>query len=337
MKFNGRFLALFFPMMNLCIRHIDGEEGAGGSPEDTGGASVAQDRFGDDVPLNDSKDTSPAAEQGASNEKGNDDEGTKGRESSEEQAPAFSEEDLLNDLSPEESSEAKAARLEREYGASSTEAKRLNAENKAYVKALESQGLKVSVKDGEVNFIPTEKYSEKSAKLSVKVEDLSAAAIEAFESGDIEQIQPEIDKLLASATQKLVRAQPTLLKEAPQLSDERKASAYAHLESEKGVFNQPKHENFAENKSLVEAFVNHPARPQALRDLFASNPELVAEMVNNTINAYKSRRTNGTKAAQAANEKKANEGRESAATGTHSEGNTREASRGATGVYNRYD
>jgi myosin heavy subunit len=285
MKFYGRFLKMYFPILNLCVCRIDGDEEGGGAE-----AAPAQvDRFGNEASPDTGKvEQDPGDEQAASGKE-------TGEEGKGEQAPAkaqdpavVSDDDLMAALNPEESPEAKAKRLERDYSASSAEAKRLNGEQKAIKAALESQGLKLSIKDGRIDLVPTDKYSDKPAKLEFKVKDLSAEQVEALESGDVSEIEAKVlSKLAEKAVSTLVRPVPTREKEAPTLSEEKKAAVYEQLASIKDEFDMPKHENLTENKKHIEAFINHPARDQALRDAFAAAPEVMAALVNSHINAVK--------------------------------------------------
>lgn len=333
---NGRFL--HFGIFNSLIhsafpRFIVEDEGGGGEV----------DRFGEEVPPDEGKtaEAAPDAEKVAELEKGKVDEGTEKPAPSEEKAPVVADEDLLNELNPEESPEAKLKRIDRDYAASSKESQRLSAKDKAVAKFFEEQGIDIKItKDAKgnitgVNTLANDKYSADAAKLNVKISDLPVDQKEALESGDLDQIQTVIEKIEAKYKSALVRAQPTLDKEPPHLSEERKASVFERMETAKDVFDKPKHENFAENKKQIEAFINHPARSQALRDLFATDPEAAAELVNSHINSVKARLIGRATAAKVASDKKEKEAQGKTAASVDSEGNTSEAGKSSGYTFDR--
>lgn len=276
-------------------------------------------------------DTPATGQETVTEEKAGEEGKTDGEPAVEAQAPVVSDEDLESALSPEESPAEKAARLERDYSASSKEAKRLNGERKALESALAGQGLKLIVKDGKADLIATEKYSSdgKPFEANISLKDISVSDLESLESGDIAEIQKVFDKLagriVEDANRKLVRAAPTREKEAPVLSEERKATAFSHLAEAKDEFDMPKHENFEQNSKHIEAFINNPARPQVIRDAFAEAPELVAALVNSYINGVREGVIKRGEAAKAAKEQKEKEAREKAGAGITDEGTVSKA------------
>lgn len=309
---------IYMPMLGMMKLNLDDE--GGGS--DDGGAAELDAMFGtndstasldggkaDDAP-DGGKDASGGEEGGKAD----------GAPPDDGKAPVVSDEDLEKALSPEESPEEKAARLERDYKASSTEAQRLNAEKKAIAKSLEEQGLKLVVKNGKAELIPTEKYTPDGRPLEVKISDMSAADQEALESGDLAEIQKVIDKVVSDARSKLVRPAPTLEKEPATISPERKESVFSSLEAMTDELGNPKHPDFAMNRKFIETYINNPANPQALRDAFAAAPEAVAVLVNSHINSTRQALIKRTEAAKAASEKKEKEARQKASRGIEDDG-----------------
>ena len=232
----------------------------------------------------------------------------------EEENVGVSEEELEKALVAEESQKSKLERLERDYGASSKEAKRLSTERKTIDAALAEQGLKLVIKGDKLDLIPTEKYSKDGKPYEpekIDLNKLSVADIDALESGDVSEIQKVFDKLLSSVAEnakaKLVRAEPTRDKEAPTISQEKIDSVFDYLANAKDELDMQKHENIATNRKLIENYINNSAQPQALREAFAQAPETVAALVNSYINATRQALIKRAEAAKSAAEKKAQE------------------------------
>ena len=287
---HGRFLPFNFlsikSIMDLCVRSIDGDKGGG--DEKTPEEAALDAMFPTESPTDESNaDTNAAApESGATDEgeKSNGEEGEKDKEPSEEQPPEVTDDELLESLSAEESTEAKVERLERERKASSTEAKRLKAENKAMIEGLEEQGLKTIVKDGKLKLVPTEKYSAEAGEFTADLSKLSTADQDALESGDLDEVSKVVGKLVEKAKEAFVRAQPNLEKEPVTLSDERKASVFENMEGAKLLNGEPKYEGFGKNKAVIERMIADPARKEAVRQAFAEDPEFMAGLLNLLVN-----------------------------------------------------
>jgi hypothetical protein len=316
MKNYGRFLNMLFPMRNLLVLSIEGDEG-GGSDD---GTAELDKMFSNEQASSDDGKAGEAP--GGGKDVSGGESGTKAdvQPSDKEKADVFTDDDLEKALSPVEAPEEKAARLERDYSASSKEAQRLNGEKKAIAKALEDQGLKLVVKDGKADLIPTGKYSADGKPFEVKISKMSAEDQEALESGDLSEIQKVIDKVVDDARNKLVRPAPTREKEPSLISEEKVEAVFNSLAEAKDELDVSKHLNFKENEKHIRSFINNSARPQALRDAFAEAPEVIAALVNSHINAVKEGLRNRAEAVKAANEKKAKEARSSAGRGVEDEG-----------------
>jgi hypothetical protein len=276
-------------------RFVDGDEGGGAEPD------PIDTLFPEAAPVEDGKaEEAPVIDASAEEDKGKGEEGKETADPSKEQEAAASDDELLAESTSEESADAKSERLERDLGASSKEARRLSVKDKAYTKALEAQGLKVSEVDGEIQFVPTDKYSDKAVITEVLIKDLPATAVDAFESGELDQIQPELDKLLKKQADSLVRAQPTLEKEPTTISPEKKASVFEHMKSAANVDDSPKHEKFELNQKFIEKVIQE----KKLDALFAENPEFVSELLNDYTNKLRSAVSAKNKAAKDATDKK---------------------------------
>jgi len=319
MKNYGRFLNMFLPILNLCVLHIE-EEGGGSSTGDESSKSELDKMFSSEPASSDDGKAEKAPDGGKDASGGESGKKADGQPSGKEKADGLSDEDIEKALSPTESPEEKAARLERDYSASSKEAQRLNGEKKAIAKALDDQGLKLVVKDGKAELIPTGKYSADGKPFEVKISKMSTEDQEALESGDLSEIQKVIDKVVDDARSKLVRPAPTREKEPSSISDEKVEAVFGSLAEAKDELDVPKHPNFKENEKHIRSFINNSARPQALRDAFAEAPEVIAALVNSHINAVKEGLRNRAEAVKAASEKKAKEARDKAGRGVEDEG-----------------
>ena len=335
----GRFLPFtFLNMISLagllgpCVRSFT---------EDGGGETF--DRLsGDDAASPDTGKAEEAAPDAGKDTSGDDDTGKgetddKGQESSQEQASEITDDELTAALEVGETPEAKTKRLEREYKASSTEAQRLSKETKAYAKALEAQGLKSIVKDGEVKFVPTDKYNDKAAKFGMKVSNLPIALQEAIESGDPEEAQKALDYVQEQARSAFVRAVPTLDKEPATISDERKATVFNHMETAKDVNDSPIYEKFGINKSHIESFINNPLCSPARREAFAADPEMMAGLVNAQLNVIRARLSKTKADAATALAEAEKSGRERANGSVDGSGTVVAKGGSSSSSYNRFD
>jgi len=303
---NGRFLPFEFNIMSfimsLCVRSLD--EDAGGVDASDGMDTL----FGEEPTISDNPSNTGTADSTISNsETSNSDDSNAQTEPPQGQSPEVSDDDITARLGAQESSETKMTRLERENKASAVEGKRFSSERKAIDAALEAQGLKLSVTDGKVNLIPNDKYGKDATSLSVKVSDLSASQQEALESGDLDQAQDVLNSILAKAKDAFVRAQPTLEKEPSRISDAQRESTYQGMESAVDVNNQPLHPQLSANKQHIDNLVNGPIAGDAVKAAFAENPEFMAMVMNNHINAVRATLAAEKSAAKSANDKKQSE------------------------------
>lgn len=313
MKKNGHFW-IFDLLMQVATPCRFAEEGEGGGAE----PNAADTIFGPSDPIDNGNpedpatadDATPDAEEQAAGEA--DDEPQE--PSDEEQLLDVDDDELSEALKGKESDEQKMERIKREYAASSTEAKRLNSELKALKGTLDKQGLKiVSGKDG-IELVPTEKYSDKAPVMEMDVSKLSVYDVEALESGDLQEIQEVVNKLLKKQASTLVRPTPTLEKEPPSISDERKASVFEQMAEAKNVDDSLKHDNLEKNRPHIEAEI----KDKNLEAAFAEQPEYIAGLVNMRINDLRAQLIAKKQAALKAAKKKESEGAELSKTGVQS-------------------
>ena len=314
MKKYGRLFGMSNPLIDMLIAcatpRYFAEEGDG-APAAPAEEPSDMDKLLGPAPDGDGNpNPDPAADASADADPSNPDTANEPTDPPDGQDPEVDDDELSTALKGDETAEAKLARLERDHGASSKEARRLGDTVKAYKKAFEAQGLKPVVKDGEVSFVPTEKYSDKPAITEVKLADLPTAKLEALESGDIEQMQPVIDELLKKQQESLVKPQPNLEKEPPAISDEQKAAVFEEMAAAVDVNDEPKHENFEKNQKHIEAAV----KDKGLEVAFAENPEFIAELMNMYINDLRAKLIAKKKAAAATVTKKETDAQTSTAT-----------------------
>lgn len=306
------------------IRYADGEEGAGGG-EEKSASQVALDEMFRKSPGDEAKPgQAPESSASGSEEKSESEEGEEDKEPPQGQAPEITDDDIAGALNPEESADAKVERLERDYSASSKEAKRLKNESKALNEALESQGLKVVIKDGKASLVATEKYSDQAASFDADLSKLSTADQEALESGDLEQVSGVVGKLIEKAKEAYVRAQPNLDREPISISDEKKSAVFESMAAAVDVNDQPKHENFSQNQKHIEGIINNSAVNESVREAFAAAPEFMSEVLNNHINAIRSKLEKGRAAKQQGVKDKEKEAEKSTATNVQDTGKKQE-------------
>ena len=104
------------------------------------------------------------------------------------------------------------------------------------------------------------------------------------------------------------------------ISEERKEAIFNSLAEAKDEFDVPKNPSFAENRKVIESYINNSARPEALREAFAAAPEEVAALVNSHINAVKAGLIERAKSVRNASDKKTEEARKKADQGMGDEG-----------------
>ncbi len=284
MKRYGRaFTTIFDPIIQAAFPLCFDGEGEGGPSVDEKmdaifGAAPGQtgNPTEENPPAPDPTATADAEEKGTTEEANK----AQPQPSEEEQPVEIDDDELMNELKGEESADAKLERITRERAASSKEAKRLGAENKALKSALEGQGLKIVVdKDGGVDFVPTEKYSGKTPVTELKLSDLPLEDVEDLESGDIDLIQSVFDKQLKKQAKSLTRALPTLEKEPIILSAEQCDSAFEHLSEMKDLDDTAKYPRMEKFRPHIEKQIEE----KGLGDAFAQNPEYIASLVYGEI------------------------------------------------------
>lgn len=237
------------------------------------------------------------------------------------QAPEIKDDELEKALGFSESPEEKVQRLERDYGASSAEAKRLNGEKKAIADALKDQGLKLSIKDGKVDFIPTDKYNDGAVSaFSVKVDKLSQEEQDILAAGDLGEIQKVINRIVDEVKSKAVRAAPTRDKEPAELSDERRDSVFKQMKEATDTLGEPKYQGFEKNIPLILRQISDPALPESVKEAFKQNPEFMAELLNARVQVIRLKLAEQAMKAAAEKTKKEEEARKAAEAKVESNG-----------------
>jgi hypothetical protein len=193
------------------------------------------------------------------------------------------EDDLKSALGMAESPEQKQQRLERDYAASSKEAKRLADESKKLIARLKDQGIDVANVNGVIDLVANSKYSKDASELEIKFKDLDEKSQELF----VESPDKAIKLVLERAKQAFVRAMPTLDRAPAQVSSEREAEAVNFLSKETWTDGSLKHGDLAENIGLIQQIMTAPDASKAFKEFAASEPEKVREYLNLKIRAAK--------------------------------------------------
>lgn len=314
----------------LCVRCIGEDEGGAAAVEDAPAdeAAFLDTMFGEEsqTPADASAEESEPSD-AASQKTNQDEEGGEGDDgSSKEQAVEISDEELESALSPEESPEKKTERLERDYKASSKEARRLKANEKAINELVKEQGLKLSIKDGKAHLVMTDKYKADES-VTVDISKMSDTVKDAFESGDIELIQPELDKIVNG----LVRPLPTLDKEPEVISPERLDSVFETMTSAKNVNDEPENPGLEANRKHIENLMDNPAMGEGWKVAMSQNPEQMVKIMNVYVNHLKAQLSAKKAAKKAENDNKKSEAKESSSASVDGGSTPKEAKSGKDG------
>lgn len=207
--------------------------------------------------------------------------------SSKEQTPekaAVTEDDLKLLLGFAEKPEQKLSRLEREYAASSKEARRLADHNKALVAILKEQGLELVVEDGiPKGLVAGKGYSKEAPDFTLKYKDMSEAEQTMF----ADEPQAAIDAIVAKAKKALARAIPTVDRVIPNVSPEREAEAISFLSKDEWPGGGSKHADLAANAGMIKQLLAAPNAGKALKEFYGQEPEMALEYLNLKIRAAK--------------------------------------------------
>lgn len=221
------------------------------------------------------------------------------------------EEQIFSRLGFSESPEQKAQRLEREYSASSKEAKRLNQANTKLMDFLKAQHVEVAMEDGvPVGLVMGEGYSKNSG-LTVKFDDLASNEQALFENNP----QAAVDLILDRARKGLTRVAPTLDRAPVSLSAEREAAAISHVLNMVEMDGEKRHPNFDKNLPFIKRLLSAPNAPKALREFIAQEPEMALELLDLRVDAEKNFLKSQAQKALTEKEKKAEEARQTLSPG----------------------
>jgi hypothetical protein len=193
------------------------------------------------------------------------------------------EDDLKSALGMAESAEQKQQRLERDYAASSKEAKRLADESKKLTARLKEQGLDVAIVNGAVDFVANSKYSKDASEFEIKFKDLDEKSQELF----VESPDKAIKLIVDRARQAFVRAAPTADRIVMPLSPERESEAVNFLVNDSYMTGEKKHADITENAGLIKQMLDAPSVNKALKEFRDQAPEMALEYLNLKVRAAK--------------------------------------------------
>ena len=193
--------------------------------------------------------------------------------------PAISDEQLLAAVVAAESPAMKLSRIEREYGASSKEARRLADYVKKAREILDEQGISITEDDQKLpaGLLPNKKYTKDAGELGIKFEDLPEKTQELF----VEKPQAAIDFLIDKAKRALTKVSPTLEQApTPSVSPERHETAISYLAEAKRETGDLQFPGLAENRKLIEQSLAAPSASKALLDFYKQAPEEAIAMLH---------------------------------------------------------
>ena len=193
------------------------------------------------------------------------------------------EDDLKSALGMAESPEQKQQRLERDYAASSKEAKRLADESKKLIARLKDQGIDVANVNGVIDLVANSKYSKDASELEIKFKDLDEKSQELF----VESPDKAIKLIVDRARQAFVRAAPTADRIVMPLSPERESEAVNFLVNDSYATGEKKHADITENAGLIKQMLDAPGGSKALKEFFNQEPEKALEYLNLKVRAAK--------------------------------------------------
>lgn len=186
---------------------------------------------------------------------------------------------LLNAVGLDEAPDKKLGRIEREYSASSKEARRLASREKRLSEILEEQGLVVVEDEQKLpsGLFATKKYNKDVGELAVKFKDLPEDVQVLFES----EPQKAIDMIVDKAKKALIRVMPTTDQlPVAAISPERHETALAYLNDVKWETGDARFPGMTTNRKLIEQMVNAPSTSKALKDFYNQEPELALSLLH---------------------------------------------------------
>jgi len=195
-------------------------------------------------------------------------------------------EEILAQLNPTETSEAKLARLERDGGASRKEALRLKKVVDGLQELMSSQDIEIVFDESGApkHLAPGKNFaSGKAADFSVKFADLTEEQQTRYESDP----QALIDLVVNRAKKAFVRAAPTVEKAIQPLSPEHEKAVKAHVASV--TFDDGKtlkNPNFEKNTPVIDQHLNAPQN-EALREFHRQMPDMCYTMLNALVENVK--------------------------------------------------
>lgn len=219
------------------------------------------------------------------------------------QEPEIKDDDIARLLSADEAPEHKLKRLERDYAASSKEAKRLNAAYKRVSELLKEQGVDLVEEDGlPAGFLA--KGKGKDGEFSLNFKELSEEEQGLFEDNP----QKAINLVLEKARRGFVRVQPTVDRAAPFLTTERKNDAINHVKSMVWEDGSKKYPSFEKAQKFIDQTINTGSK--ALKEFAAQEPELAYELLALRVEKVMDFLSTRAKAAQQAKETKKQQSQE---------------------------
>jgi hypothetical protein len=240
--------------------------------------------------------------------------------------PSVSPEDLKKVLSFQESDGARAERLEKQYAASSSEAKRLKAQHDELIRVLGEQKVKVEfTKDGKVkSILPGEGYSDNIEDLKLDINSLlSKSEREALTDNPEKVINDLVGRVLDKAKKAFVRVAPTSRNTVEPLSPEREAAVFDFVKGSKFALDgSSSFPDFAQDAEFLKYITSDPTLPEAIREAYYRAPEQMAELFYTNL-VFKKSQLSAYAARQAdAATKKAAGARDTASLGPEGAGRT---------------
>ena len=230
--------------------------------------------------LDSGKETSPAGGQAGKDQDPNKEKQDPSQEQGSAEASKVPDKEALKEfLSSSEDPGDRVERLERDYRASSKEAKRLNEERKQKNEVLKAQGLKWEKDmDGNMQLIRTGKPKE--GDLPEAFEQLSRKDQRSLEDMlECEDVDAEaVFNFIASKASRKPAPVPTAESVVHAISDERKDEAFAAVAKRVDL-----HPNVNDVRDLIEDQLD--TAPKEVKAAFHANPEYVIALFDTRIQA----------------------------------------------------
>lgn len=194
------------------------------------------------------------------------------------QPPEISVQDILKAAQPTRSPEEELEFVKQQYGASSSEAKKLNEQLKAERAALAEQGLEpVYDKTGKFQgYKATEKFSKDLPALNLDDVSLTAKEKELLTEDPDKAIKSVISRVGERVAKAYTRAVPTIDKVVDPIAPERIAATHKFLAGMKDVDGELKFANYEKDAPIVDQLISQ--MPEGIRNAFVGNEALLVSL-----------------------------------------------------------